>query len=46
MSGRALVVGGGIAGLAAAVALRRRDWQVTLLERQPEISEVGAGISL
>lgn len=46
MSGHAVVVGGGIAGLAAAVALRRRDWQVTLLERQAAISEVGAGITL
>jgi 2-polyprenyl-6-methoxyphenol hydroxylase-like FAD-dependent oxidoreductase len=31
----ALVVGGGIAGLAAAVALRQAGWQVTVLERAP-----------
>ncbi|TNC21526.1 FAD-dependent oxidoreductase [Amycolatopsis alkalitolerans] len=46
MSGHAVVVGGGIAGLAAAVALRRRSWRVTVLERRPELSEVGAGITL
>lgn len=41
-----MVVGGGIAGLAAAVALRRRGWQVTVLERRPALSEVGAGLTL
>jgi len=42
----AIVVGGGIGGLAAAVALSRRGWQVRVLERAPEFTEVGAGISL
>ncbi|GAA3310183.1 hypothetical protein GCM10020295_76560 [Streptomyces cinereospinus] len=42
----ATVVGGGIGGLAAAVALHRRGWQVEVLERAPEFTEVGAGISL
>ncbi|HEY1574769.1 MAG TPA: FAD-dependent oxidoreductase [Pseudonocardiaceae bacterium] len=46
MAGNAVVVGGGIAGLAAAVGLRRRGWQVTLLERRPELSEIGAGLTL
>lgn len=47
MSGRsAVVVGGGIAGLAAAVALQHRGWRVTVLERRSSLSEVGAGISL
>ncbi|MCR3720303.1 MULTISPECIES: FAD-dependent oxidoreductase [Prauserella salsuginis group] len=46
MSEHAVVVGGGIAGLATAVALQRRSWQVTVLERKPSISEVGAGITL
>lgn len=43
---RAVVVGGGIGGLAAAVALRRRGWEVTVLERAPVLGEVGAGLAL
>lgn len=46
MPGHAVVVGGGIAGLAAAAALRRRSWRVTVLERQSSLSEIGAGITL
>ncbi|MFE1441919.1 FAD-dependent monooxygenase [Streptomyces sp. NPDC058739] len=42
----ATVVGGGIGGLAAAVALHRRGWRVEVLERAPEFTEIGAGISL
>lgn len=42
----ALVVGGGIGGLTAAVALGRTGRQVTVLERAPEFGEVGAGIVL
>lgn len=43
---RAIVVGGGIGGLAAAIALHRRGWQVTVLERAAELREVGAGLTL
>ncbi|SDC19307.1 2-polyprenyl-6-methoxyphenol hydroxylase [Geodermatophilus telluris] len=42
----ATVVGGGIAGLAAAAALVRTGWQVTVLERAPEFGEVGAGLAV
>lgn len=42
----AIVVGGGIGGLATAVALRRVGWSVTVLERAAAFEEVGAGISL
>lgn len=42
----AVVVGGGIGGLAAAGALRRTGWEVTVLERAPQFGEVGAGITL
>ena len=42
----AVIVGGGIGGLAAAVALRRIGWQATVLERAPEFGEVGAGLTL
>ncbi|MEV6422448.1 FAD-dependent monooxygenase [Streptomyces sp. NPDC051662] len=43
---RALVIGGGIGGLTAAVALRQRGWAVTVLERAPELTPVGAGLAL
>jgi 2-polyprenyl-6-methoxyphenol hydroxylase-like FAD-dependent oxidoreductase len=40
------VVGAGIGGLCAAVGLRRRGWEVTVLERAPRFAEVGAGLTL
>lgn len=46
MSTEVLIVGGGIGGLAAAVALRRAGCHVQVLERAEEISAVGAGILL
>jgi 2-polyprenyl-6-methoxyphenol hydroxylase-like FAD-dependent oxidoreductase len=46
MGGRAVVVGGGIAGLAAAIGLRLIGWEVTVVERAEVLSDVGAGISL
>jgi 2-polyprenyl-6-methoxyphenol hydroxylase-like FAD-dependent oxidoreductase len=42
----AIVVGGGLGGLTAAVALRRVGWDVTVLERAERFGEVGAGIVL
>jgi 2-polyprenyl-6-methoxyphenol hydroxylase-like FAD-dependent oxidoreductase len=42
----AIVVGGGIGGLAAALALARHNVSVELLEQAPEIGEIGAGIQL
>ena len=41
-----LVVGGGIGGLAAALALVRQGFQVQVFEQSPEIGEIGAGIQL
>ena len=41
-----LIVGGGIGGLAAAVALRRVGFAVQVFERAPEIHEIGAAISV
>jgi 3-hydroxybenzoate 6-monooxygenase len=41
-----LVAGGGIGGLAAALALVRRGFSVTVLEQSAEIGEIGAGIQL
>ena len=46
MDDRALVIGAGIAGLATAIALRRTGRDVLVLERAPQLREVGAGISL
>jgi 2-polyprenyl-6-methoxyphenol hydroxylase-like FAD-dependent oxidoreductase len=43
---KAIVIGGGIGGLAAAVALRKVGMAVTVFERAPAIREVGAGLSL
>lgn len=44
--GTAVVVGGGIGGLAAAIGLRLVGWEVTVVERAPVLADVGAGISL
>ncbi|MCP2267143.1 FAD-dependent monooxygenase [Promicromonospora thailandica] len=46
MSGSAVVVGAGIAGLTAANALLRCGWDVRVLERSPEPRTTGAGIVL
>ncbi|MGW0565036.1 FAD-dependent monooxygenase [Streptomyces sp. NPDC003016] len=43
---RAVVVGSGIGGLTAAVALHQRGWQVTVLERAVAVEAAGAGIGL
>src|SRR5262249_58105158 len=43
---RAIIIGGGIAGLASALALTRHGWQVEVLERAPGFTEAGAGLSL
>lgn len=39
-----LVIGGGIGGLTAAIALRQRGHRVTVIERDPEWSVYGVGI--
>jgi FAD-dependent urate hydroxylase len=43
---RAVVIGAGMGGLAAAIALKQTGWDVAVYERAPEIREVGAGITL
>jgi len=43
---RALVLGAGVAGLSAAIALRRFGAEVSILEQAPQIAEVGAGLQI
>ncbi|GAA4197690.1 FAD-dependent monooxygenase [Microbispora amethystogenes] len=42
----AVVVGAGIGGLTAALALARNGWQVTVLEQAASIEPVGAGLAV
>ena len=42
----AIVVGAGIAGLAAAVALKQAQYDVTVVDRAPELAPAGAALSL
>lgn len=44
MSREVLIVGGGIGGLSAAIALGRRGHKVTVIERDPDWSVYGVGI--
>jgi 2-polyprenyl-6-methoxyphenol hydroxylase-like FAD-dependent oxidoreductase len=41
-----LVAGGGIGGLAAALALVRQGFSVKVLEQSPQLGEIGAGMQL
>ena len=43
---KAIIIGAGIGGLAAAIALRKADIDVEIFERVNEAREVGAGLSL
>src|ERR1700682_2546209 len=43
---RVLVVGGGIGGLSAALAMRFAGAKVRVYEQAAELSEVGAGVGL
>jgi salicylate hydroxylase len=40
------IVGGGIGGLTAALALRKRGLKVAIFEQAVELGEIGAGISI
>jgi 2-polyprenyl-6-methoxyphenol hydroxylase-like FAD-dependent oxidoreductase len=46
MTVRVIVIGGGIGGLTAALALRQAGFEPAVFERAPELREVGAGITL
>src|SRR5688572_26514540 len=41
-----IVAGGGIGGLAAALALARKGFRSVVLEQAPQFGEIGAGIQL
>ena len=43
---KAIIVGGGIGGLTAALAFHAFGWTVDLLERASELGEIGAGIQI
>jgi 2-polyprenyl-6-methoxyphenol hydroxylase-like FAD-dependent oxidoreductase len=43
---RAIVIGAGIGGLSAALALRNAGIDATVFERMPELHEVGSGLTL
>lgn len=44
INAQVIVIGGGIGGLATALALQRRGFRVAVYERAKEIREVGAGV--
>ena len=41
-----IVVGAGLGGLAATLALARAGFRVTVLEQAAELGEVGAGVQI
>ncbi|HEX7007290.1 MAG TPA: 3-hydroxybenzoate 6-monooxygenase [Alphaproteobacteria bacterium] len=41
-----VIAGGGIGGLAAALAISNKGYRVTVLEQAPQFGEIGAGIQL
>src|SRR5688500_12730735 len=43
---QAMIIGGGIGGLCAAIALRQKGIEAKVFERVAELREVGEGLSL
>jgi len=46
MTRTCIVIGAGIAGLSAGIAMRRAGYDVTVFERAPRLEPIGAAISL
>jgi salicylate hydroxylase len=46
MNNRVAVIGGGIGGLTAALALIRQGFDVDVYEQAPELKELGAGVQI
>jgi len=45
-TGTILIAGGGVGGLAAALALGKKGWNVRVLEQAPQFGAIGYGIQL
>ncbi len=45
-SNRAIIIGGGIGGITAAIALQQAGFDATVYERAEELQEVGSGLPL
>ena len=43
---RIAIVGGGVGGLAAALALEQRGAEIVVCEQSPTLNEIGAGLNL
>lgn len=43
---RVAIIGGGIGGLTAAVAMHQRNIEIEVYEQSAQIGEIGAGVSL
>src|SRR5205823_2547079 len=43
---KALIIGAGIGGLSAAIALRHAGFEVSVFERTGQLTEVGAGLQV
>ena len=43
---RIAIIGGGIGGLCAAVALRQRGFETAVYEQSPQLGEIGAGVAM
>lgn len=46
VAGTINVVGGGLAGLAVALAAARAGWEVTICEQVPQLAATGAGLTM
>jgi 2-polyprenyl-6-methoxyphenol hydroxylase-like FAD-dependent oxidoreductase len=46
MSNRAIIIGAGIAGLSAGIALRDAGWSVAVYEQAPKLEAMGAALSI
>lgn len=43
---KVLIVGGGVGGLATAIAMAQRGQDVTVLEQAKYLNEIGAGLQI
>jgi salicylate hydroxylase len=46
MGRKIVIIGAGIAGLTAAVAIARKGLDAEVYEQAPELKEIGAGVGL